>query len=71
MCTRKVAVTIPLRAAEQRSHAGGSRRGLSEDSRLYREAEFRSRPAWRAAQEGVGEPGAAFFWLLFLAVQEK
>ncbi len=40
----------PLRAAEQRSHAGGSRRGLFESSRLYREGEFRSRPAWRAAQ---------------------
>ena len=43
-------VNTPLRAAEQRSHAGGSRRGLSESSRGYREGEFRSRPAWRAAQ---------------------
>ena len=35
------------------------------------EGEFRGRPAWRVAQGGVGEPGAAFFWLLFLAEQEK
>ena len=64
---------LPLFAAAQRSDAGGSRRALSEPSQLYREGELRSRPAARAAQ---GSPqgrrtGVAFFWLLFLAKQEK
>ena len=56
----------PLRGAEQRRKAGGSRRGLSEG----RSPEFRSRPAFRVAQ-GTGaagtDPGVAFslatfFW---------
>ena len=56
----------PLRGAEQRRNAGGSRRGLSEG----RSPEFRSRPAFRVAQ-GTGvagtDPGVAFslatfFW---------
>ena len=41
---------FPLRAAEQHSLDGGSRRALSEPSQFYREGELRSRPAWRAAQ---------------------
>ena len=67
----------PLRAAEQRRRAGGSRRGLFESSRAVREGEFRSRPARRVAQGSplhvneTGEPGATFFGLLFLAGQEK
>ena len=44
-----VRICFPLRAAEQRSDAGGSRRALSEPSRFYREGELRSRPAPRAA----------------------
>jgi hypothetical protein len=45
-----VGFRFPLRAAEQHSLAGGSRRALSEPSQFYREGELRSRPAWRAAQ---------------------
>ena len=40
---------------------------------LSAQREFRSRPVWRAAQ-GTLEGrwiGVAFFWLLFLAKQEK
>jgi len=56
----------PLRGAEQRRKAGGSRRGLFEG----RSPEFRSRPAFRVAQgtpEGGTDPGVAFslatfFW---------
>ena len=63
----------PLRAAEQHSPVGGSRRALSEPSQFHREGELRSRPTGRAAQ---GSPKdrrtrGRFFWLLFLAVQEK
>ena len=56
----------PLRGAEQRRNAGGSRRALSEG----RSPELRSRPAFRVAQ-GTGaagtDPGVAFslatfFW---------
>ena len=56
----------PLRGAEQRRKAGGSRRGLFEG----RSPEFRSRPAFRVAQ-GTGNAGtdpgvafslATFFW---------
>ena len=50
MHSRRCTTTIPLRAAEQRSGNWRGRRGLSESSRGYREGEFRSRPAWRAAQ---------------------
>ncbi len=56
----------PLRGAEQRRKAGGSRRGLFEG----RSPEFRSRPAFRVAQEtgaagtdpGVAFSLATFFW---------
>ena len=57
----------PLGDAEQRSAAGGSRRGLSEG----RSPEFRSRPAVRVAQgtppkagrrPGVAFSLASFFW---------
>jgi len=53
----------PLRGAEQRRNAGGSRRGLSEGRR----PEFRSRPAFRVAQgtpEGGTDPGSPFLCLL-------
>jgi len=53
----------PLRGAEQRRKAGGSRRGLFEGRR----PEFRSRPAFRVAQgtpEGGADPGSPFLWLL-------
>ena len=53
----------PLRGAEQRRKAGGSRRGLFEG----RSPEFRSRPAFRVAQ-GTGaagtDPGSPFLCLL-------
>ena len=56
----------PLKGAEQRRNAGGSRRALFEAHR----AELRSRPAFRVAQgipEGDTDPGvtfslATFFW---------
>ena len=62
---------FPLRAAEQHSPVGGSRRALSEPSL--------ARASCAAARQGeqhrgvrrTGEPGAGFFWLLFLTVQEK
>ena len=53
----------PLRGAEQRREAGGSRRGLSEGRR----PEFRSRPVFRVAQgtpEGGTDPGSPFLCLL-------
>jgi hypothetical protein len=61
----------PLRGAEQRRNAGGSRRGLSEG----RSPEFRSRPAFRVAQ-GTGaagnDPGSPSSLLtFFLATQEE
>ena len=60
----------PLRGAEQRRKAGGSRRGLSEG----RSPEFRSRPAFRVAQ-GTGnagtDPGSPSFCLLFLGEARK
>ena len=53
----------PLRGAEQRRKAGGSRRGLFEGQ----SPEFRSRPAFRVAQ-GTGaagtDPGSPFLCLL-------
>ena len=64
---------IPLRAAEQRRRAGGSRRGLSESSRAFCEGEFRSRPARRVAQ---GSPkgrrtGGRLLWVTFLGGARK
>ena len=60
----------PLRGAEQRRKAGGSRRGLFEGQR----PEFRRRPAFRVAQ-GTGtagtDPGSPSFCLLFLGEARK
>jgi len=61
----------PLRGAEQRRNAGGSRRGLFEG----RSPEFRSRPAFRVAQ-GTGaagtDPGSpSSLATFFLAKQEE
>ena len=62
----------PMWSAEQRRRAGGSRRGLSE----ARRAEFRSRPALRAAQgsrrsrpRSLGSPSSLATF--FLARQEE
>jgi len=61
----------PLRGAEQRRNAGGSRRGLFEGQ----SPEFRSRPAFRVAQ-GTGnagtDPGSpSSLATFFLAKQEE
>ena len=60
----------PLRGAEQRRKAGGSRRGLS----VGHSPEFRSRPAFRVAQ-GTGaagtDLGSPSFCLLFLGEARK
>ena len=60
----------PLRGAEQRRKAGGSRRGLVEGQ----SPEFRSRPAFRVAQ-GTGaagtDLGSPSFCLLFLGEARK
>ena len=66
-CSVRCAFPSPSCSAEQRSGAGGSRRGLSEG----RSPEFRSRPASRVAQgsrqsrprnAGVAFSLATFFW---------
>jgi len=66
----RVVLPGPLRGAEQRRKAGGSRRGLFEG----RSPEFRSRPAFRVAQ-GTGaagtDPGSPSFCLLFLGEARK
>ena len=62
---RSVCFASPLCSAEQRSAAGGSRRGLSEGRR----PEFRSRPAVRVAQGSrqsrPRNAGVAFFLVTF------
>jgi hypothetical protein len=65
------AFRVPLRGAEQRRRAGGSRRGLFEG----RSPEFRSRPACRVAQGTGRSPaptwGSPSFCLLFLGEARK
>ena len=64
---RDIGLNAPMRAAEQRSRAGGSRRGLSEASPFFREAEFRSPPGVASSAgkpEGpanLGPPSLGYF----------
>ena len=63
--------SFPLRAAEQHSPVGGSRRALSEPSLARASCAAARRGEQRRGVRRTGEPGAGFFWLLFLTVQEK